>query len=176
MRSRLVVAVTVRCLYSNATGFGLFMRRFVPNNAQKRAQCAASKRVTFFVFRHFLGSFPRFSIFCSVLLLFLPKHSAIVPGIGAAWRQATTKCLECDHNYRLSWARGVVKRKMPKMRGKRPTGAGRTAIGGIAMPGGAPILALRQARVSTSLENCHSTAVSRAPKTLAIPAIVLVSA
>jgi hypothetical protein len=75
---------------------------FVPNSAQKRAQFAASKRVTFFVFNDFLASFPRFSIFCSVLLLFLPEHSAVGPGIGAAWRQATTKCLEYDHNYRLS--------------------------------------------------------------------------
>ena len=78
----------------------------------RSAEFAAFKTVNPFVFKYFLASFPLFSIFPSVLLSVIPGHFRFHLSVGASWRQATTICLEHDHNYRLSCGLGFVKQKI----------------------------------------------------------------
>ena len=76
--------------------------------------------MTSFVFKYFLASFPLFSIFCSIPTFLVLEVFHLGLRAGASQRPATTNCREVDHNYRLSWPRQVVKRKMQEKRTDSP--------------------------------------------------------
>ena len=87
-----------------------------------------------FVFSYFLASFQQASFFFNNILASFVVYFVIFrlpfparacseplsPGHPRAQRPATTKCLQSDHDDRLSYLRRLVKRKMLRMRVSQP--------------------------------------------------------
>ena len=97
------------------------MQRFWPFWGQigvdlraKRASFAAFKKRLSFVFKYFLASFPLFSIFCNYLFFPIARAARLCFVFRRPRQLLTTMCPQYDHNYRLSWGSGFVKRKMRK--------------------------------------------------------------
>ena len=78
----------------------------------KGAKLAALKKVTSFVFKHFLASFPRFFVYLSYPAFpERPGRLQHAPRLAAHRRSATTRCPQNEHSDRLPYRAGLVKRK-----------------------------------------------------------------
>ena len=103
--------------------------QIVLNCMQKRTYSATLNRVTSFVFKYFLASFPLFFIFCISLACRLTGTVPIGPPDAWCGSHQRQNVHITDHPYRLSGLDGVVKQetdRVPKLFGSaiiqaRPT-------------------------------------------------------
>jgi len=72
----------------------------------------ASFQQASFVFNNILASIVVFFVACRLTFPVRSGSEPHSPGHPRARRQATTNCLQYDHDNRLSWARRLVKKKM----------------------------------------------------------------
>ena len=117
--SRLVVIFTAsprargfRFVFAKCGVLCFFSAQIALKMRSKRANNAASKIATSFVFKYFLASFPLFSIFCNFLHFPIGRTIPSSSGVRQSRRSPATICPPHDHNYRLSCGPGLVKRKM----------------------------------------------------------------